>query len=297
MATLKQLHIFIAVAETLQMSEAARRLYLSQPTVSQTIAELEKEFDAALFERTPKVLKLTAKGAIFWEYAQQVVESYARLDSTMKDALHIRELRIGATITIGNTMLAEIVQNLKALHPDIRPHLLVENTQQLEDRLLHNEVDIALIEGIITNDKIAKLPMAEDSLEVICARAHPLWGRKTLEAEALRDQDFILREQGSGTRMIFENYMRTAKIPVRVIAESASSTAIVDMVLHNLGLGVLSRRCVRRYTSENLICSCTIQGMPMNRYFYICYPVRHPVSSQMTDFIKVVHQTVEEIDN
>lgn len=297
MATLKQLQIFIAVAETLQMSEAARRLYLSQPTVSQTIAELEKEFGATLFERTPRVLKLTAKGSVFWEYAQQVVESYSRLDSTMKNALPLRELRIGATITIGNTMLAEIVQKLQARHPDIRPHLFVENTQQLEDRLLHNEVDIALIEGIITNEKIAKLPMAEDSLEVICAREHPLWGRKILTAADLREQNFILREQGSGTRMIFENYMRTAKIPIRVIAESASSTAIVDMVLHNLGLGVLSRRCVQRYTSANLICSCTIQGMPMNRYFYICYPVRHPVSSQMTDFIQTVHETTQEMDN
>lgn len=70
MATLKQLHIFLAVAETLQMSEAARKLYVSQPTVSQTILELEREFGAVLFERSPRYLKLTAKGALLWEYAQ-----------------------------------------------------------------------------------------------------------------------------------------------------------------------------------------------------------------------------------
>lgn len=296
MATLKQLHIFIAVAETLQMSEAARRLYLSQPTVSQTISELEREFHAALFERTSKYLTLTAKGAIFWEYAQNVVESYRRLDSSMKDVQPIREMRVGATITIGNTMLAEILENLRRMFPDIRPRLLVENTQRLEDRLLHNEVDIALIEGIITNDKIAKLPLTEDALEVICARAHPLWGKKQVEAEALRNQDFILREQGSGTRTVFENYMRSAQIPIRVAAESTSSTAIVELVMHNLGLGVLSRRCVQRYTSENRIWSCTIQGMPMNRYFHICYHVKHPVSTQMRDFVQAARQTVEEMD-
>ena len=80
-------------------------------------------------------------------------------------------------------------------------------------------------------------------------------------------RDFILREQGSGTRNIFENYMRTAKIPIHVVGESTSSTAIIEMVMRGLGLGVLSRLCVQRYTSEQLICSCTIQGMPMNRYF------------------------------
>lgn len=296
MATLRQLRIFITVAETLHMSEAARRLYLSQPTVSQTVSELEKEFDAVFFERTSKYLRLTAKGATFREYAQQVVDSYDRLNSTMKDVRPIRELRVGATITIGNTMLAEILENMRQLYPDIRPRLLVENTQRLENRLLHNEVDIALIEGIVTNDKIAKLPLAEDALEVICARAHPLWGRKQVEAGALRNQDFILREQGSGTRTVFENYMRSAQIPIRVAAESTSSTAIVELVMHNLGLGVLSRRCVRRYTSENRIWSCTIQDMPMNRFFHVCYHVKHPVSSQMRDFVQAARQTVEEMD-
>lgn len=84
MATLKQLHIFLAVAETLQMSEAARKLYVSQPTVSQTILELEREFGAVLFERSPRYLKLTAKGALLWEYAQQVADSYTLLDHGMK---------------------------------------------------------------------------------------------------------------------------------------------------------------------------------------------------------------------
>ena len=79
MATLKQLYTFLAVAETLQMSEAARRLYISQPTVSQTILELEREFGASFFERSPKFLRLTAKGALFREYARQVTVSYTHL--------------------------------------------------------------------------------------------------------------------------------------------------------------------------------------------------------------------------
>ena len=100
MATLKQLHIFLAVAETLQMSEAARKLYVSQPTVSQTIFELERDFGAVLLERSPRYLKLTAKGALRWEYAQQVADSYTLMDHGMKNKPSARELRLGATITI-----------------------------------------------------------------------------------------------------------------------------------------------------------------------------------------------------
>lgn len=127
MATLKQLHIFLAVAETLQMSEAARKLYVSQPTVSQTILELEREFGAVLFERSPRYLKLTAKGALLWEYAQQVADSYTLLDHGMKNIPSARELRIGATITIGNTLLSGIASALKKSQPDICQHLYVSS--------------------------------------------------------------------------------------------------------------------------------------------------------------------------
>lgn len=164
MATLKQLHIFLAVAETLQMSEAARKLYVSQPTVSQTILELEREFGAVLFERSPRYLKLTAKGALLWEYAQQVADSYTLLDHGMKNIPSARELRIGATITIGNTLLSGIASALKKSQPDICQHLYVENTQALESRLLQGEIDIAFIEGVIRSDKIVKLPFAQDAL-------------------------------------------------------------------------------------------------------------------------------------
>lgn len=293
MATLKQLHTFLTVAETLQMSEAAKRLYVSQPTVSQTILELEREFDATLFERTPRYLKLTAKGSLLWEYARQVADSYALLDQNMKHMPSTRELRIGATITIGNTLLPEIASSLKRSQPDICQHLYVENTQALENRLLRGEIDIALIEGVVLSDTIVKLPFAEDALEVICAKGHPLYGKKQIRAEELCGQGFILREQGSGTRIIFENYMRAARIPIRVVGESTSSTAIIEMVMSGLGLGVLSRRCVQRYTSKNLICACTIQGMPMSRYFYICYQTGHPITSQMADFIRVSQQSVQ----
>lgn len=295
MATLKQLHTFLAVAETLQMSEAARKLYISQPTVSQTILELEREFGSVLFERSPRYLKLTAKGTLLWEYAQQVADSYTLLDHAMKNLPSARELRIGATITIGNTLLPGIASALKRSQPDICQHLYVENTQALENRLLQGEIDIALIEGIILSDKIAKLPFAEDALELICAKGHPLYGQKQVQAEELRNQAFILREQGSGTRNVFENYMRTAKIPIHVVGESTSSTAIIEMVMSGLGLGVLSRRCVQRYTSEQLISSCTIHGMPMRRYFYICYLAGHPFTSQMADFIRISQQSVQPV--
>ena len=216
MATLKQLTTFLAVAETMQMSEAARLLYLSQSTVSQTILDLEREFGAALFQRGARQLVLTPKGMILREQAQQVVERYEGLTRAMEMSHGIRELRLGATLTIGNTLLTGILTQLRAGHPDIRPYLYVENTRLLEGRILRHEADIGLIEGIVASEKLARLPVAEDELRLICGPRHPFWGREVVEPEELLEQSFILREQGSGTRDIFESAMRAAQIPIHV---------------------------------------------------------------------------------
>ena len=293
MATLKQLTTFLAVAETMQMSEAARILYLSQSTVSQTILDLEREFGAELFQRNPRQLTLTPKGMIFRERAQQVVDRYEGLTRAMEKSHETRELRLGATLTIGNTLLTSILCQLRQDHPDIRPYLYVENTRLLEGRILHHEADIGLIEGIIASEKLAKLPVAEDELRLICGPRHPFWGREEVEPEALLQQSFILREQGSGTRDIFESAMRAAQVPIHVTGESVSSTAIMELVAADLGLGVLSRRCVSRAVEEGQLWALSIRGYPMHRYFQVCYPQRRPVTSQMRDFIAAARTVLE----
>ena len=296
MATLKQLKIFLTVAETLQMSEAARLLYLSQSTVSQAILDLEQEFDAPRFQRGARQLTLTSQGMVFREHAQQVAEGYEQLGRAMEQRHAVRELRLGATLTIGNTLLASILHQLKLQYPDIHPYLYVENTHLLEARLLRNEVDLCLIEGIVTSEKLAKLPLVSDVLELICAPEHPFWDRTSVMPEELRHQPFILREQGSGTREIFENTMRMAQVPIQVVGESVSSTAIMELVMENMGLGVLSHRCVAREAQEGTLHTLSIRGYPMNRYFQICYALRRPVTSQMRDFMQTARQTIAQGD-
>lgn len=292
MSTLKQLNIFITVAEKLRMSDAAKALYVSQPTVSQTISDLEDELGVELFEREHRRLILTPHGQVLLTHARKVMQQVDIMNAAVKDAMPTRRLRIGCTLSIANTILAPISRLLRDQHPDIQSTYFVENTRSLENRLLHGELDIALIEGQVRSDEIAKLPLTKDTLMVICHRDHPFWGRNFIHPEALSGQDFILREMGSGTRTIFEDYMKAAGVNVNVIGEVSSSAAIIDMVRHGLGLGVISHRCVQRYTNPELICALSIQDMPMDRLFYICYSSSMPVRSQMQDFIEACKQIV-----
>lgn len=287
MATLKQLRTFIAVAETRKMSAAAKKLYISQPTVSQIISDLEKEYEVAFFKRYPKKLEITPMGRLFWERALNVVTSYENLNIFMKNSKTIRPLRIGATLTIGDTMISDVIEILKNSHPDIEPSVYIENTRILEDRLIHNELDIAFIEGIIFNDKIVTEPILEDSLQLIFNKDHPFGKKDTIRIEDLYDQAFIMREAGSGTRSIFENLMNSHDIPLHIIWESYSASAIIDAVKHNLGIAVISTRYMKNNFDTDLIQACPIKDMPMHRFFYLCYNRYHPVSSQMTDLMNV----------
>lgn len=288
MATLKQLKTFIAVAEYKKMSEAAKRLYISQPTVSQIISDLENEYQTRLFERFPKELKITPSGQLLLESAREIAASHEHLEQSMKHANSLRPLRIGATLTIGNTLMGSLVEALTLQSPDIDVTVFVDNTQTIEHQMIHNELDMALVEGIIVHQEILTEPVIEDTLCIICGNGHPFAGRRFIAIEELRHQDFIIWEKGNGTRAIFENIMLHAHIPFVIKWECSGRCGIVDAVRHNLGLGVLSRRCAAEYEEKGDIFICQIENVSMKRYFYICYNHCRPVTSQMQEFSDLV---------
>lgn len=288
MATLKQLKTFIAVAEYKKMSEAAKKLYISQPTVSQVISDLEAEYEAQLFNRFSKKLEITPAGLLLLNNAREIVSIHQKLEQTMKNINSLRPLRIGATITIGNILMATLVERLLGQHPDIDVTVFVDNTKIIEQRMLHNELDIALVEGIITRQEITAKPVIEDCLCLICGKKHPFADKTAISLEDLRHQNFILREKGSGTRAIFENFMLTHQIPYVTKWECSSRCAIVDAVRHNLGLSVLSRQCVLEYVEKGDVVICPVKDISMKRYFYLCRNQCYSITSQMKDFSDTV---------
>lgn len=293
MSTLKQLKTFIAVAEYKKMSEAARRLYISQPTVSQIISDLETEYKAQLFERVSRELKITPAGLLLLNNAREIVAIHDHLDQAMQNINALRPLRVGATLTIGNTLMGSLVEKLTQKFPDIDVTVFVDNTKILEHRMIHNELDIALVEGIIVRQEILTEPVLEDSLCLICGRKHPFACKPSVTMDDLRHQDFIMREKGSGTRAIFENIMLTHHIPFVTKWECSSRCAIIDAVRHNLGLGVLSERCVTDYVETGDVIVCPLENVSMKRYFYLCYNQCHPMTPQMQDFADMV-RLIEE---
>ena len=289
MATLRQLKTFIAVAEYKKMSEAAKHLYISQPTVSQIIAELEKDYNTQLFERVGKELRITAAGNLLLKSAHEILTIHETLEQNMRNINSIRPFRIGVTMTIGNNMIADIIQKLEQRYPDIECYVYVDNTRNIESKLAQNELDIALVEGNIVRQEILKTPIFEDDLCLICSSKHPFARKKTITIEDLKEEKFILREKGSGTRAIFESIMKNLHLPIRVKWEAGSSKAIIEAVSHNLGLGFISKKCIHNRLDRGKLVACPIPEFTIKRYFYLCYNSNQPITSQMRDFLNLLY--------
>lgn len=271
MITIRHLKTFLAVAETRNMSEAAARLYISQPTVSQTIGELERLYKVRLFERSPKELLLTDAGRALREQARRIIDDLDRLDAVMQNEGTRPALRLGATLTVGSTVLCPILDELRAARPDADLSVRVDNTRTIEQLLLQNELDAAIVEGDIRREELVADPIISDCLILVCGRDHPFAHRVSVDAAELSGEPFLLREEGSGTRALFENFMRARQLPLTVKWECGSSTSIKQGVIHGFGLAVLSARLVSQELSRGELRIVKVEGCAWQRSFLLCY--------------------------
>ena len=261
----------MAVAECGKMLAAAKNLYISQSSVSQAILAIEKEYGVLLFERLGHSLHLTQVGEELLAYARTLKVTRNEMDSFLMSANGIRQLRIGATVTVGTCVICPIIEPVKNRYHGIRLAVDVANTHLIEEKLLKNDIDIGLVEGTITNNDIIFEEVIEDSLILICPRGHRFYGKEEVSIHDLRDENMILREKGSGTRALFENEMADAGAPINVTWNCYNSEAIKNAVEAGNGVSVISYRLVEKELEDGHLWGCRIGELDLKRYFSLAY--------------------------
>ncbi|UEL49049.1 LysR family transcriptional regulator [Terrisporobacter hibernicus] len=248
--TIRHLKIFIEVARAGKMSLAAQRLFISQPTVSQAIRELEDHYSQKLFERLSKKLYITSFGKELFSYATKVVEQFDNLEKTMNDNLHIENLRIGASVTVGTCLLSKILKEFHNLAPRVNTYAYVNNTTMVEKKLLESDLDIAIVEGEIHSQDLVTTPVIDDYLVLLCNNNHPLSKKEKITLYDLQNQRFAMREDGSGTREFFEQILHKYKIQIQLAYEASSTDTIRRAILDDDCLSLLSIHTFE----EDIIC-------------------------------------------
>ncbi|MGY0395557.1 MULTISPECIES: LysR family transcriptional regulator [unclassified Fusobacterium] len=284
--TLRHLLIFIEVANCGKMSQAANKLFISQPTVSQVISELEAHYEVKLFERFPKTLCITEDGKILLNHAKKVINYYNVLEETMKNPNHNLPLQIGATVTIGNRLISLILSKFKEKHEDEKIRVYVNNTREIEKRLLSNELDVGIVEGIIKSPHLLVTPIKEDKLVLVCSSEHPLASKEIVSMKDIVKENFIMREEGSGTRDIFTNFVQAQGYSINIDWEASEPGAIIQGVLNNHGITVISECLVENEIKDGKLKKLELKGFKWKRTFNLVYHKNKVLSPAVKDFLE-----------
>ncbi len=288
--TIRHLRIFVAVAETGTMSAAAKQCYITQPTVSQTIRELENHYQLRLFDRLSQKLYITDAGRQLLTYARRVLSQFDILEANMEAIRQKERLRIGATITVGACLLSSVLNDLKTIHPQLETYACVANTSLIEQKLLSSELDVALVEGTITSPDLIAIPVVDDFLVLAMSRNHPLAGKKEIHAQELSDYDFVMREKGSGTRQLFENYLAKSHVTCRIAWEATCLDAFKNAIMYNGCISAISVRLVEQEIENGQIHVIRNIDSDWDRNFYLVYHKDKFYSEPMRSLETIMHR-------
>ena len=271
MITLKHLIIFREVARVKSMSKAAENLYISQPTVSRKIQEIEDYYHIKLFQRFSKTLGISEEGILFLEHVNYILNEMDKIDDLFFNKKDTISLRLGSTLTVANTLTPMLLADVKEKQPLLNFSVFIDNTQSIENMLLENKLDLGLVEGDIHNDMIIHEPIIHDQLALVCSNNHELAIYDTITINDLSHQTYIMREKGSGTRSMFEQFMQSHKIPYQISWECHSWDSIKQAVVFNHGITLISLRLVEKEIDEGSLHVLKIDNCSWTRMFSLCY--------------------------
>lgn len=285
--TLRHLKIFITVADCGSMTGAAERLFVAQPTISQAVLELEQHYGVRLFDRLSRKLHITEKGRQLLGYARHSVAIFDEMEAAVKNPESSGILRIGASVTIGTRLLPGWLRQFSSQYPQLQVQGVVKNTREIEGLIARNAIDFGIVEGAVHNRDFEVIPFMEDELVLACGRTHPLYGVEVVSARDVEAMALILREQGSGTRELFESVMTAKEIRVEPVWECNDSDAIKGLAICGSGVAVLSRRLIEPELENGELAAVPIQGVQFRRSFCLVHHKNKYLTEAIRGFMAV----------
>lgn len=245
---IEPLMIFKKVAEERSFSKAAEDLFLSQPAVSSHIRNLENEFGTKLIYRSSKHVELTPAGEVLYEQAGRIINQYQETKDKINQIQSVvaGDLRIGASFTIGEYILPQLVSLMATMYPNLNISVTIGNTEEIVQGLRQNRLDIALVEGKISGKDFILEPFMEDEMVLIAPLGHSLSKIKNATVKELKDHVWILRESGSGTREFSDRFIQTLSLQKRHSYVFSSNTGVKAAVISGLGIALVSKLIIQK---------------------------------------------------
>jgi len=268
-----QVHIFNIAARTLSITKTAKKMHLSQPSVSIQIKDLEDALNVRLFERINRKISLTDAGKIFFEYSERLLKLIDEMNAVMNDfsSGDVGRLLLGASSTVGIYVLPSYLGDFKEIYPKAEIALMIQNRQEAVEQCIAGELDFAFMQDPPRHPDLQAEFFLKDELVIVCSPKHRWANRDHLTMKTLisEPEPIILREEGSGTRDLIEYVLKRFGIERKVTMELSSSEGIKRAVEANLGVAVLSKAIIENELKNKSLVCLPIKDLNTKRDFYI----------------------------
>jgi DNA-binding transcriptional LysR family regulator len=286
--TLRQLHIFLAIAEHGSTTAAAGQVALSQSATSAALNELEAMLEVHLFDRVGKRLVINDNGRLLLPQARQMLDAAATIERQFAEHGTATGLHLGASTTIGTYLLPGMLAAAFPAGRRAAPHVAIANTADIATAVANFELDLGFVEGPCHDVALQVEPWIEDELVVVASPGHPLLAGdpgRTVPLEALRDAGWLLRESGSGTREAVEQALVPHLHSLRSAGEFSNSEAIKHAAAHSLGIACLSRLVVADFVANGRLVALATPLPVLTRHFFIVHHRDKVLSGRLQAFL------------
>ncbi|GGG73556.1 LysR family transcriptional regulator [Paenibacillus radicis (ex Gao et al. 2016)] len=297
----QSLLVFMTVAEKMNFTRAAEALHMTQPAVSQHIQSLESAMGTKLLERSNKYVRLNEAGEIVYRHGKEIAGLYASMQSLVNDLMNEASgtLAIGASYTFGEYALPHTIAYLQHHYPEIKPTITIGNTKEIAELVAGRQLDIGIIEGELQHGRLHVEPFAKDRMYIVASSAHPvLGGLEDVSIDFLRDQTWIVREEGSGTREATERMFSDIGLQSPATMEFGSTQIIKESVEAGLGITLLSHWAVRKEIKLGTLNRLTLKGQPVEREFSLVRIEDQLQTKALQVFLEILraHRGLPELD-
>jgi len=291
---LRHLEIFCKVVDLKSFSKAAEAVFLAQASVSERIANLESMVGAKLLDRLGRQVVPTRAGKLLYKLANELLDMKRTACLEMENFLGIKrgEIHIGASTIPGEYILPKSIGLFNEKYPSISVVMTIADTDEIKRRILHGDFDLGVVGSKSTSRELISKELWNDELVLAVPRKHRWAKKKEIDIKELFSEPFILREVGSGTLKVIEDYINVSSSKLidsfRVAARFGSSTAVKEAVKAGLGVSILSFRALDTELQAGILKALKIKGLSMKRKFYLIMDKRRtvsPICRAMLDFL------------
>ena len=282
--TIRDLEIFIEVVKAKNMSNAAKNLEISQPTVSHAISQIENEYNVKLFDRVSKKLYITDVGLRLYDFAQNILEQFEETVIFLQSSSTAHNINLGVSSNFSSQFLLEIIDEYEEKKNDVSIRVYVDSREKIIQKLNAGIINLAILDGDIGVEDNSAEPFFEDEIFIISSKNSTINDKDVLEAEDLKNKKFVLGDLDDYSKKILLNYLREKSIPIDLKFICQNKDMVLNIVKNTDALSIGASSTF----SDNELVKHRLSDISIKRTYYLVYHNDAFLKKNLKNFVNFV---------